>query len=410
VIDSPLLCKEGRGEVSSLALILCLFLSSACLGPAPRRDVTITLPPTPPPVAQEVLLSPDGARLRPVPPEAWPSFADDGGLMGAEEAVRQSLDYYRSLPPGTFFVVGPERIPAERMARGMETFLRLSALPPADFRRAVRDSFTLYASPGEKGDGVVTFSAYYEHALDAALSPGGEYLFPIYGRPSDLVEKDSPRGKQVGRMEDGAFVPYFTRAEIDGGGALEGKGLEIAWAADPLDIFFLQVQGSGWLRLPGGEDPVRVRFAAHNGHPYKSVGGNMISRGVLPSGETPRKALIRYFLEHPEERQEWLNFNPRYVFFKLDYGPDGAHALGSIQRPLTPRRSLAADKALFAPGALAWMETDKVKTSRFVLIQDEGGAIKGPSRIDYFVGAGKEAEDYAIRFWTPGRFYLLIPK
>lgn len=331
--------------------------------------------------------------------------------MDAAESARQSLAYFSELPPGTSFVVGPERVTAERMAQGMETFLRLTDLPPSEFRRAVRQAFTLYASPGEKGSGVVTFSAYYEHALDAAFERGGLYQFPLYARPPDLVERDSPRGKTVGRLdESGSLTPYYSREEIDGGGVLEGKGLEIAWAADPLDIFFLQVQGSGWLTLEGGADPVRVRFAAHNGLPYKSVGGNMISQGVLEKHGFGRAAMVRYFREHPEERQGWLNFNPRYVFFRLDHGPDAPFAIGSIRKPLTPRRSVAADKAIFAPGALAWMETDTVKTSRFVWIQDEGGAIKGPHRIDYFVGAGKEAEDYAVRFWTPGRLYLLVPK
>lgn len=331
--------------------------------------------------------------------------------MDAAEAARQSLSYFNALPPETVFAVGPEHVTARRMAQGMETFLRLTELPPSEFRLAVRDAFDLYASPGEGGTGVVTFSAYYEHALDASLERGGIYQFPIYARPRDLEEIDSPRGKTVGRRgEDGALVPYFSRAEIDAGGALEGRDLEIAWAADPLDVFFLQVQGSGWLHLEGDPSPVRVRFAAHNGLPFKSVGGHMISRGVLSKNGFGRAAMVRYFQEHPEERQEWLNFNPRYVFFKLDHSPDAPFAMGSIQRPLTPRRSVAADKALFAPGALAWMETEGIKTGRFVWVQDEGGAIKGPHRIDYFVGAGEEAEDYAVRFWTKGRFYILVPK
>ena len=142
--------------------------------------------------------------------------------MDLADAVRRSLDYYRSLPAGTSFIVGPERVTAGRMAESLQTFLGLLDLPPADFRRETRRLYRAYQSPGGDRKGTVTFSAYYEHTLDADLKRGGEYQFPIYGRPNDLVEMDSPRSKTVGRYEDGKLVPYYTRREIDSGGALEG--------------------------------------------------------------------------------------------------------------------------------------------------------------------------------------------
>jgi membrane-bound lytic murein transglycosylase A len=388
------------------AVVLASLLSG-CLGPVPPREAKVDpLPTRTVSLPSPVVLSPDGAAFAPVAAEDLPDFSDDGGLMDLKESVRQSLEYYRSLHPETVFVLGPERVTAVRMAAGLESFLELMDLPPAEFRAEVPRLFTAYAPPGPRP----TLSAYYEHALDAALAPGGIYQFPIYGKPTDLKEVDSPRGKTVGRYEGEALVPYYSRKEIDSDGALEGKGLEIAWAADPLDIFFLQVQGSGWLRVAGEPAPLRVRFAAHNGLPYKSVGAEMIKRGLMSSGGSAREKLVRYMREHPEERQELLNHNPRYVFFRLDHGPEAGSAVGALQRPLTPRRSVAADKALFPPGALAWMESDKFGARRFVLVQDEGGAIKGPGRIDYFVGAGKEAEDYAVKFWTQGKFLVLVPK
>jgi membrane-bound lytic murein transglycosylase A len=325
--------------------------------------------------------------------------------MGLADAARRSLVYYHSLPVETSFRVGAERVSAARMAESLEALLKLVDLDPVDFRREARRLFKAFRSPGP-----VVFSAYYEHSLDAALERGGDYQFSIYARPPDLVEKDSPGGKTVGRYEDGNFVPYLTREEIDSGGALEGKGLEIAWAADPLDVFFLQVQGSGWLRLPGGGKPLRIRFAAHNGRPYVSVGGSMMKKGLLSDGGSAREKLVSYMRRHPEQRQELLNVNPRYVFFRIDRGPDAEFALGSAGVPLTPWRSVAADKTIFPPGALAWMETEKRTVRRFVLVQDEGGAIKGAGRIDYFVGGGKQAEDFAVRFWAPGRFYILLLK
>jgi membrane-bound lytic murein transglycosylase A len=386
------------------------FLLAGCLGPLPRRTAGGPPAKNPSAVPAAAVEPPrtnalDGHTLVPVPQDQFPSFADDGGLGDVKAAVDESLAYYRALPPDTLFLVGPERVTAARMIETLETFETLLDLDPAEFRREARRLFKVYRSPAK-----VTFSSYYEHTLDAALSPGGDYQFPIYGRPPDLAEEDGPRGKTMGRRENGRFVPYYSRREIDGGGVLEGKGLEIAWAADPLDIFFLQVQGSGWLRIQGEPDLLRVRFAGHNGLPYQSVGGYMIEKGILPRDKFSRKTMVAYLKNHPEERQEILAHNPRYVFFSLDHSPDAAYAFGAIRRPLTPRRSVAADKNVFAPGALAWMQTEKPRTGRFVLCQDEGGAIKGPGRIDYFVGAGKAAEDYAVAFWTPGDFYLLLLK
>jgi membrane-bound lytic murein transglycosylase A len=136
----------------------------------------------------------------------------------------------------------------------------------------------------------------------------------------------------------------------------------------------------------------------------------MMKKGLLSDGGSAREKLVSYMRRHPEQRQELLNVNPRYVFFRIDRGPDAEFALGSAGVPLTPWRSVAADKTIFPPGALAWMETEKRTVRRFVLVQDEGGAIKGAGRIDYFVGGGKQAEDFAVRFWAPGRFYILLLK
>jgi membrane-bound lytic murein transglycosylase A len=384
------------------------LLLAGCLGPTGGVRPLPQVPP--PPTVDAGPLSPDGVSLTLVPAERFPVFKDDGGLRDLKPALEQSLAYYRSLPVGTSFLLGPERVTAARMASSVEALLALLELPPDVFQEEVRRRFNLYQSPGTDNRGTLTFSSYYEHALDAAFTRGGIYQYPIYGRPPDLLEVDDPRGKTMSRREKGKLVPYYSRREIDLGGVLEGKGLEIAWAADPLDIFFLQVQGSGWLQVPGEASSVRVRFAGHNGLPYVSVGGQMIAKGIIPKDQFSRRAMVEYFRDHREERLELLSLNPRYVFFRLDRGADAPFAIGSIRRPLTPRRSVAADKAIFPPGAIAWMETEKPRTARFVLVQDEGGAIKGPGRIDYFVGAGKEAENYAVAFWTPGRFYILLLK
>jgi membrane-bound lytic murein transglycosylase A len=136
----------------------------------------------------------------------------------------------------------------------------------------------------------------------------------------------------------------------------------------------------------------------------------MIRRKLLTGDGTVRDKVRRYMRDHPEERQELLNVNPRYVFFKLDRSPDARFAIGSLHKPLTPRRSVAADKTVYPSGALLWMETVSPARRRFVLAQDEGGAIQGPGRIDYFVGAGEEAEEEAVSFWTEGTMTIFVPR
>ncbi|MBK8575064.1 MAG: MltA domain-containing protein [Elusimicrobia bacterium] len=296
------------------------------------------------------------------------------------------------------------------MAESLESFRELLGSGRADINDVLRREYAVYSSVGSDGQGTVVFSSYYEHSLRASLVKTGSFRFPLYARPPDLEEISVGGERKVTRRGSDGRRPYFTRKEIDSGRVLQGQGLEIAWAEDPVEIFFLQVQGSGWLLLPNG-DQVRVRYAANNGHPYHSVGGAMIERGIIPKEKFSRKAMVDYLASHPDERQNILNVNPRYVFFKIDRGPTKDRAFGSLNLPLTPGRSVALDPKVFPPGALAWMETvGKYRVKRFVLNQDEGGAIKGPARMDYFAGSGDEAERYAVGFWEKGRLYFLVKK
>jgi membrane-bound lytic murein transglycosylase A len=350
--------------------------------------------------------------LERVPDSELPAFQDDGDRGVLEAAVDRSLLYYRALPADRVFVIGAERRTATRMISALERFRELLHEPPAVFRERLKKEFFVYRSTGAGPQGTVVYSAYYEHTLDASLTPDETYRYPLYRPPKDLLKRTDPNRPELtkwGRLLDGKFVPYFTRTEIDSDGVLKGKGLEIAWAKDPMDIFFLQVQGSGWLSLPDGRS-VRIRYAAHNERPFVSVGGRMIAKGLIPREKFSRETMAAYMKAHPEKRQDLLNENPRYVFFEIDMQSTGS-AVGALDVELTPGRSIATDHSLFPPGALAWMETEgKYRLSRFVLNQDQGGAIKGPGRVDYFVGAGKEAEAYAVRFWQPGRLYFLIDR
>jgi membrane-bound lytic murein transglycosylase A len=229
----------------------------------------------------------------------------------------------------------------------------------------------------------VLLTAYYEPELPAALRPDERFAHPLYARP-----------------DGGGALP--TRGEIDAG-ALAGRGLEIAWTDDPVSLLFLQIQGSGRLRLPDGR-LVGAHFAGTNERPYTSVGRVMIDEGLIEPTAASADGIRRVLAGLPEDRRRaLLARNERYVFFELG---DGA-VRGSLGVPLTPGRSIAADPRLVPAGSLAYLVTPTYR--RFVVVQDTGAAIKG-ARADLFLGAGHEAEVVAGRTKERGRLYLLTPR
>jgi membrane-bound lytic murein transglycosylase A len=356
--------------------------------------------------------------LERVDPAFLPGFRDDLNFQGLRLAAEQSLAYYRSQPPERLFAFGRDRFPARHLADSMATFIALLEQSSVDFYDRLLEQFWVYQSTGTRTDRTVTFSAYYEHTLEASWTRTKTFRYPLYRRPPDLVEADAGTvdparagQKMAGRMVKGRLAPYYTRKDIDSDGVLKGRGLELAWAKDPMDIYFLQVEGSGWLKIQGSTAPVRIRYAANNGHSYKSVGLSMIERGLIPREKFNKDTMLEYLRAHPVQRQDILNTNPRYVFFQVDRSSRAALTLGSLQIALTPWRSVATDPALFPPGALCWMDVaGKTPMTRFALNQDEGGAIKGPGRVDYFVGADPEAEKFAFTVWSPGKLYFLVKK
>jgi membrane-bound lytic murein transglycosylase A len=208
-------------------------------------------------------------------------------------------------------------------------------------------------------------------------------------------------------------VPYYSRAEIDGGTApLTGK--EIVWVDDPVEAFFLQIQGSGRVRLENGH-VLRLGYADQNGHPYQSIGRYLIERGELQPGEASMQAIQAWAAARPERLGELLNQNPSYVFFREISTLDAsAGPIGALGVPLTPQRSIAADPRyvpLGAPVFLAttWPNSD-APLARLLIAQDTGGAIRGPVRADFFWGFGAEAGALAGRMRQQGRMWVLLPK
>lgn len=376
--------------------------------------------PAPPPPQKE------GPPLAVVTGSDLPVFRDDLDRESLARAVRKSLEYYARLPERTTYRMSGERFTVRDMKDSLEAFLEIveNSDSPATIERRVRETFDVYRASGGAPSGKVLFTGYYEPVLKGSPGRSEQYRYPIYRKPDDSVVvqlgkfREKYRNERlVGRVENGELVPYFTREEIDGAGVLENRGLEIAWFADPVDIFFLHIQGSGMVCLPDGMC-FQVSYAQSNGRAYRSIGRLLIDSGKATRENLSMQGIKKYLREHPEEAREILNYNESYVFFRrVEEGP-----VGSIGVALTGGRSIATDQTIFPRGALAFIKTRKpvigpggdirswVPFSRFVLNQDTGGAITGPGRVDLFCGRGREAEITAGHLKEEGELYFLVLK
>ena len=266
---------------------------------------------------------------------------------------------------------------------------------------------------GER-DGFLT--GYYEPIVEGSRTRHGEYIHPIYRTPPDLKTRVKQGVRSLRHRIGRTIAGYFDRGAIEAG-ALEGRGLEICWLKDPVESFFIHVQGSARVRLEDGKQ-LRLNFNAHNGYPYVSIGKVMIDRGIATRDQMSMDLIRTYFAEDPEEAREIMNQNRSYVFFREiselpgDIEPPGAQGVN-----LTALRSIAVDKNLHVYGTPFWIEaelpieSDKSETKfrRLMIAQDTGGAIVGPARADLYFGAGLKAGTQAGRIKNPGLFYMLVP-
>ena len=269
-------------------------------------------------------------------------------------------------------------------------------------------------------DGSTYVTGYYEPEISASRQRSPGYEVPIYGMPSDLVRArpgdavpNADGTMPLGRYDDtGRFVPYYDRGEIEDG-ALRGRGLEIAWAHDPVELFFLQVQGSGRLRLTDGS-VMRVGYAGQNGQAYTGIGSVMRDQGLIGSGEGQypgsMQGIMRYVRENPRDGRALMRQNRSWVFFREVTDSSQAGPAGALGVTLQPRVSLAADPAFAPLGAPVWLSVDRRDVSGLWIVQDTGGAIKGANRFDTFWGAGNEARTTAGGMATRGTALLLLPK
>lgn len=337
-------------------------------------------------------------------------LSDDLSRQSLRLAVSQSLGFLAELPADRVLAEWPQRLTAEDLRAALFEFRRiLDRTDPADGDRwleQVAARFDFHPAAGqESGDGPL-FTGYYQPVLAASLVETDTYRYPLYGVPA---------GPDAVNGADGPAA--FSRREIDLLGKLAGYGYEIAWLKDPVDRFFLHIQGSGLLELTDGKK-LYVGFAASNERPYTSIGGVLIAEGKLDAETLSMQSIRRYLAEYPHEMEELFARNERYIFFRIiEEGP-----LGSLGVPLTSGRSIATDPRFYPRAGLAFIETEVPvldaddgllgwrRTRRFVLNQDTGAAIRGPGRVDLYFGSGARAGAAAGFMNKPGRLYFLVRK
>ncbi|HXM81994.1 MAG TPA: MltA domain-containing protein [Burkholderiales bacterium] len=297
----------------------------------------------------------------------------------------------------------------------------LAATVPVDDERAAREffeaTFTPYAvissDTGESG----LITGYYEPIVEGSRVQNPVNRYPILGIPDDLVVVDlatvNPDVRNMrlrGRLEGRRLVPYYSRAEIDARGAALPAPV-IAWTADPVELFFLQVQGSGQVQLDTGER-IRAGFADQNGHPYRSLGRYLVERGELLLEQASMQGIKSWATANPGKLQEALNYNASYVFFRELPASDGP--IGALSIPLTAEYSLAVDRRFVPLGSAVYLAStyplSEERLERLMAAHDTGGAIRGAVRADFFWGSGKDAGALAGRMRQQGKMWLLWPR
>ncbi|MFS2006459.1 murein transglycosylase A [Duganella sp. CT11-25] len=386
----------------ALSLAACTTTPLPPEKPAVPPPVVVTPPPPTPPVPPA---PPKPTTLQMVPASfaslpgwdkddlraAWPAFMSSCSVLGKQAIWKESCGIARTVNAGD--------------------------------EKAIRTFFEAFMEPNQviapdgATDGLVT--GYYEPLLRGARKKGGPYQTPLYKVPDDMVTIDLAsvypelkgmrlRGKVVGKK----VVPYATRADIE---KADFTGKELLWVDDPVESFFLQVQGSGRVQLTDTQETVRVAYADQNGHPYKSIGKYLVEKGELTLEQASAQGIKAWIAGHPTRMQELFNVNPSYVFFKEERLPDPkVGPKGALGVPLTPQRSVAIDASQLPLGAPVFLSTTQANSDiplqRLVMAQDTGGAIRGAIRVDYFFGFGTEAAENAGRMKQRGNVWVLLPK
>mgnify|MGYP002620445084 CR=1 FL=1 len=355
------------------------------------------------------------AAFSPVPFAELPGWGDDDHLAAFDAFVRSApaLRDAAGRAPGKTKAAGAALVAAAEAA-----LAKASKVSTRDAARAFFEGmFAPHRVEHHGAEGLLT--GYYEPVLDAARQASGAYRVPIYRRPPDLVNLvgEAERGALAdglthARRTASGIEPYATRAEIEGG-ALAGQGLELVWLDDPVDAFFLHVQGSGRVRLSDGRS-IRITYDGKNGHPYTSIGRYLIDSGAMAAEEMSLDALKAWLTAHPDDARAVMQQNTSFVFFR-ELGGETDAPLGALGTGLSDGRSLAVDTGYHALGTPIYVSAPTLKPwgesgfARLMIAQDVGSAIRGPERGDIYFGSGANAGRLAGSTKHPGRFFVLLP-
>ena len=403
----------------------------------PETPVVTTAPPAPPPRSTEPV-----AVYTPVDVGDLPGWTEDS-VAQALPPLQRSCAKFAALAPDAVVGQGTLARPArtwQAACQGLNQFNDGDAA----LRTHLASDFTVYrvamSQPTTDADAKLsvndrgTFTGYYEADLKGSLTRGGNYQFPIYGKPRNLVTVNIrdflPASTQlpnnvpssfVGRIvppdsqtpTGGQLKPYYSRAEIDAEGAIAEDADVLLWADDPVAVHILHIQGSGRVTLPDGQ-LMRIGFAGHNGRAFKGIGSILLEAGALKPGGASMIDVRAWLSLHPGEAAAYMNRNTRYIFFrKLDPSETEDGPVGALGVSLTPLRSMAVDPRFIPLGAPLWLDTqdpDGVPLQRLMVAQDVGAAITGGVRGDVFWGAGEEAFSKAGRMKSGGGDYVFVPR
>lgn len=394
---------------STLLLFAILFGLSGCKTEtvipkpsAPNKPVT-TLPPSSEPKSEAPL----------------PVVAGKGSLKAANWSALPDWQHETLHPAWETFMQSCTSL--KQRSPWQETCQLASFIKQPDelaIRRFLEQHFIPYQVINADGTTHGLATGYYEPLLKGSRKPSSRFRYPIYGPPEDLltIDLDNPlsgnkSSPMRGRLDGRKVIPYYTRAEIENNRNLL-KGRELVWVENQVELFFLQIQGSGRIILENGEI-IKIGYADHNGHPYRSVGKLLIEQGELAPWQASMQGIKQWGQQNPDKLEALLQQNARYIFFR-ELPANLSGPIGSLGVPLTAGRSLAIDPDNIPLGAPIFLSTTWPNTTqplnRLMVAQDIGNAIKGGVRADFFWGYGTEAENQAGKMKQPAKMWVLLPK
>ncbi len=398
----------------AIALAAALAVS-ACVGgvePPSRGSVASRPPAGYPPVRQPVTATPIAPVITTT--AAGASVAASAGLVAGppvaslpitRDGAMRALAAFRTSCPSLV-----RRTDASGLTTGAD-WQSVCAAASSTSSGAASAFFSRWFETVQVGDGRAFATGYFIPEIAGSRDRRTGYDTPIYARPPDLIDvdlgrfSDALKGKKIrGRVEGTNFIPYYDRAAIEAG-SLDGRARILGWAADPVELFFLQVQGSGLVRTPDGS-VIRIGYDSQNGRDYTGIGALMKSRGLLGPGQSNMQGIVAWLHTHPDEGRAIMRENKSFVFFRVLDGPP----LGALGLPLGDATSVAADPKFVPLGAPVFLSMDRTDATGLWVAQDTGGAIKGANRFDTFWGAGDDARATAGGMSAHGTAFLLLPK